>query len=412
MTAGEPNLWARGRGRHADLYAAEYAKQLERIARIRSSVNASLPVSPPPRPAQTRRWDTAPADLAPPAPVPQTQPIVTAASGLPAQAPWAAVPPASAVGAPDAPARPRRSTRVLVAAAAVVLAAVTGAVIAVRGPDAPASATFRVPGQPTGLATAGGQVWVAGPGAGAVWVLDGASGRPVAPALRTGGTPARLALDPRWAWIADTERGALVRADRAGGGTIRPIPSGPDVTDVAVAAGSVWTASSADGTLRMLDAGGRRRVLHIGARPLALAGDERRVVAADAGAGALLRLWADTGRAAGPPVRLGGTPVDVALAGDRAWVADAGAGTVQRVDLVTGGVGRAVAVGPSTVAVAADQMGVYAVSRGDRTLVRLDAVTGEVRSRVPLDHAPTALALDARHVWIAAGEHEVIRVDR
>ena len=98
--------------------------------------------------------------------------------------------------------------------------------------------------------------------------------------------------------------------------------------------------------------------------------------------------------------------------GDHAWVADAAAGTVQRVDLTSGRAGRAVVVGPTTVAVAADRIDVYAVSRGDRTLVRLDAVAGEVKSRVPLAHAPTALALDARHVWIAAGEHEVIRVDR
>jgi hypothetical protein len=29
-----------------------------------------------------------------------------------------------------------------------------------------------------------------------------------------------------------------------------------------------------------------------------------------------------------------------------------------------------------------------------------------------LEHAPAALALDPRHVWIAAGQNEVIRVDR
>ena len=40
----EENLWARGRHRrHAELYDAEYAKQLERIARIRSEVSANLP---------------------------------------------------------------------------------------------------------------------------------------------------------------------------------------------------------------------------------------------------------------------------------------------------------------------------------------------------------------------------------
>ena len=76
------NLWSRrSRERHQALYDAEYAKQLERIERIRSAVSASLPpaaaaatlepraglaargrrdVRPAPA-APPRRWDTAPA---------------------------------------------------------------------------------------------------------------------------------------------------------------------------------------------------------------------------------------------------------------------------------------------------------------------------------------------------------------
>ena len=64
------------------------------------------------------------------------------------------------------------------------------------------------------------------------------------------------------------------------------------------------------------------------------------------------------------------------------------------------------------MAVAADARGLYVLCRGDRTLVRMDPAGGAVRSRVRLADAPTALALDPRHVWIAAGDHEVIRVDR
>ena len=283
--------------------------------------------------------------------------------------------------------------------------------LAARTPEAPAATVFRVPGQPTGLVAHGGRVWVAGPLAGEVWVLDGASGRPAAPPLRIGGTPARLALDGRFAWIADTERGGVVGAPLRGDGALRPLRTGPDVADVAVAAGAVWTASSADGTIRVIDADGRRQVLHVGVRPIALAADERRVVAADA-AGAIIRLSARSRRPEGPAVPVGGAPSDIALSGDRAWIADAGAGTVQAVVLSTGSTGPAIPVGRSPVAIAADARGVYVLCRGDRSLVELDAGTGAVRSRTPLSHSPTALALDPRHVWIAAGDHEVIRVDR
>jgi hypothetical protein len=428
VTEREQNLWAHHpHARYAELYDAEYAKQLDRIARIRSEVSASLPLPPPPAsPPEESPPDQSPPDQSPPDQSP---------SGESPSPHWDAAPPdIAATPAPDlrhvpvaesddhptgasrpAAAGPthmsRRRTSWLVAAA--VIAALVGGVTAIlagRTPEAPAPTVFHVPGQPTGLVASNGRVWVAGPAAGAVWILDGASGRPAAPPLRPGGTPARVALDARFAWIADTERGALVRVPRTGAGAPRPTGVGPDVADVVVAAGAVWTASSADGTVRVLDPDGHRRVLRVGAHPIALAADARRVVVLEAG-GTLVRLSARTRRADGPPIMLGGTPVDVALAGDRAWVADARAGTVRVVALGSGLVGPPVHVGGSPVAIAADAAGVYVLCRGDRTLVRLDT-TGSVRSQVRLAHAPTALALDPRHVWIAAGTNEVIRVDR
>jgi DNA-binding beta-propeller fold protein YncE len=57
----------------------------------------------------------------------------------------------------------------------------------------------------------------------------------------------------------------------------------------------------------------------------------------------------------GPPVGLGGLPAAVAISGGDAWVADAGGGTVARVDLATGERrGASIAVGGRPVAVAAD----------------------------------------------------------
>jgi streptogramin lyase len=451
MTESDDNLWARRpRGRHADLYDAEYAKQLERIARIRSDVSASIPGSDdargtaagdvwsggperrdpqadtpaghgssggprapegetaarggatrdpggPPRRSGARpaRWDAPPVDLAPERPVvpPVRQPRV--------------------VREPDeAPVRRRRRAW-LVLAGAVVLTVLAGvaAFLLAHDPEPAAAATvFHVGGQPTGLAVDAGRVWVAGPAAGRVWVLDQRSGRLVKPPLRFGGTPARLALGPRFAWIADTERSSVVRVPVQGDGTRREIRTGPDLSDVAFAAGRVWTASSADGTVRVLDRRGRSEVLRVGARPIALAGDARRVVVLDA-VGALVRLDATTRREEGPPVQLGGQPVDVALAGDTAWVADHRAGSVREVILTSGLAGLPISVGRDPVAIAADGRDVYVVCRADRTLVRLSP-EGVVRSRRSLESAPTALALDPRHVWIAAGTDEVIRVDR
>jgi DNA-binding beta-propeller fold protein YncE len=427
------NLWSRGDvRRHRELYDAEYAKQLERIARIRSEVSAGLPQPPPPpeppaAPRAPARWDAAPTNLAPVAPSRRC------AAGDATATPGRAAPrraPTPATAAPQeavAPPRvrdssppggrsraPRFSPRHARLATAVGAAVASGfAAIAIfggRAPQQPAATVFRVPGQPTGLAVDGGRVWVAGPATGEVWVLDGASGRAARPALRIGGTPARLALDRRFAWVADTARGAVVRAPRDGSGTPHPVRGGPDIADVAVAGGAVWTASSADGSVHVIGPRGDRRSLRVGARLVALAADGRRVVAADA-SGSVIHLDARARRAAGGPISVGGTPSDIALSGDRAWIADMRAGTVRVVALRPRVPGPATALGCTPVAIAADRRGVYALCRDERTLVGLDAA-GTIRSRRRLPQSPTALALDSRHVWIAAGEHEVIRVDR
>jgi DNA-binding beta-propeller fold protein YncE len=411
-------LWARsGRARHAELYDAEYAKQLERIERIRSEVTARLPelparAEPPPptmppattpaRPA-TSHWDSAPSNFA------STLRVVRPS-------------PQSDVPAPAPPIRPMETTahprfaarhRWTVLAVAGITALAGGvAMLGARKHATPGSSTFQVPGRPSGLVAAGGQVWIAGPTAGAVWVLDGETGKMAGSALAIGGSPAQVALDTRYAWIADTQRGWLVRAPRRGSETLRKIQSGPGVADVVVAAGAVWTANSADGTVRVFDpATQRRRAIRAGARPIAMAADGRHVVAADA-AGTLIRLDARSQDPVGPPVLLGGAPIDVALAGDRAWIVDAGSGTVRGVDVISGRRGRSERVCRVPVAVAADVTALYVLCRGDRMLVRLDPRSGAVRSKLALPQAPTALALDSRHIWIAAEPNEVIRVDR
>jgi streptogramin lyase len=291
----------------------------------------------------------------------------------------------------------------LAAAGVAALACVAVALLATGGARAPT--VFTVPGQPTGLTTDGGRIWVAGPAAGAVWVLDARSGEPVGSARSIDGTPAKLVLDRRFAWIADTSRAAILRLPREGRAPVTAFRAGADVSDLALAGGAVWTTSSADGSVHVLG----ERTLHAGRRPIALAAAGRRVVVLDA-AGFLLRFDARTRRPEGRPLEIGGAPADVALAGDTAWVADPAAGIVRAVALGTGTGSAPIGVCRGPSAIAADAHGVYVICR-DRSLVALDP-SGKVRERTALAHVPTALALDARHVWIAAGSDEVLRVDR
>ena len=140
---------------------------------------------------------------------------------------------------------------------------------------------------------------------------------------------------------------------------------------------------------------------------MALAADPRRVVVADPRAGTVTVIDARARRIAGQ-IRVGGTPVDVALAGDTAWVVDATGGRIVAVDLNRRVAKKSIRVGRRPIAVATAGDDVYVLAAGDRRLVRVH--DGEVRSRTPLDAPPTAIAADADHVWVAAGQ--LLRFDR
>ncbi len=256
MTEQDDRLWARGNEQAASPVGAA---RPDDAARPGAPANGAVPA---------RRWDAAPGNLEsaahdPVAPDPPPR-RVPRAMGI---APERPAPPRGAVGR-------RRRAGWVVAGAAVGLAgaAIAVALIAGRGAERPGG--DRLPR--AGAADRARRLRRAGLGR-----RTGGGGRLGArrgdrearrPPLHVGGRPARLALEPRFAWIADTERSAVIRVSTSDRGARRSTRTGPDIADVTVAAGAVWTASSADGTVRVLD--GRRKplVLRVGTRPIALAG--------------------------------------------------------------------------------------------------------------------------------------------
>ncbi len=297
---------------------------------------------------------------------------------------------------------------------ATLLAAAIALIVLAR-PAADAPAVFDVPGSPTGIAVTATEVWAAAPAAGQVSVLDARSGRPAGPPLRTGGTPARVAPAAGGAWLADTANGAVIAVQvRPRRRVFEPVRLGADVTDVALAAHAVWAISTAENVVRVLEPeGGAVRAVPVGAHPVALDADERRVAVATPGDASLTLIDARTRRASGAPVRVGGQPVAVALAGDVAWVGDSGRGAVVRVDLRDGTAGSPIPVDGTPVAVAADGDDVYVLCGRERELVHVDGAEGEIRSRRAAGTQPVALALGAGHVWVAdAGAGTVMRFER
>jgi DNA-binding beta-propeller fold protein YncE len=213
-------------------------------------------------------------------------------------------------------------------------------------------------------------------------------------------------------WAADAAAGAVVPVQLRPPRIFASLQPGADANDVALADGALWIASSADGRVYVLEpGGGAPRVLPAGRSPVALAADGARVVAVGDRDGALAAFDARARRSLGVPVEVGGAPVDVALAGDTAWVADAAGGRIVSVDLRARRVTGAVAVGRRPVALAVAGEDVYVVSAGDRTLLRVR--DGEVRSRRELDGEPGAIAVDDRYVWVTVpSDDELLRFER
>ena len=285
----------------------------------------------------------------------------------------------------------------------LVLVAIGLALAAGSTPAAPL--TLRVDGGPSALVAGDGRVWVALPRTGSVVALDATTGTPADSPVRTGGAPARLALGRSGLWVADAAAGAVraVRPPRV----FEAVRLGADTSDVALAGDAVWTASSADGRVYVHDADGTR-ALTVGRSPVALASDGKRVFVADSRTGALTAIDATT-RRPGAPVPVGGAAVDVALAGDTAWVADAAGSRI--VAVRDGAVVRSVPVGRRPVALATAGEDVYVVTAGERRLLRVR--DGEVRSSRPLSGDPAAVAVDREHVWVAVPDDDrVLRFDR
>jgi hypothetical protein len=236
--------------------------------------------------------------------------------------------------------------------------------------------------------------------------------------VQIGGAPARITAGANGLWVTDAASGRVVPVEvpppappnaavDGGPSAFAAQAAGPDASDVVLAAGALWVASTADRRVYALEPGGRTAKIDAGEGPVALAADARRVVAVDPPAGSISVIDARTREFFGQ-ARVGGTPVDAALVGDAAWVADAARDRLVRVDLGSLRVTHTLAIGRRPVALASAGDDLYALLAGDRALVKV--TDGVVQWRRSLPATPTALAVDGEHVWVGAGR--LLRYER
>jgi YVTN family beta-propeller protein len=103
-------------------------------------------------------------------------------------------------------------------------------------------------------------------------------------------------------------------------------------------------------------------------------------------------------------IPVGAGPVDVLVSQDAVWVANAGQGTVSRVDPATNTVTQTIQVGRNPVRLAAGFGSIWVANQTEQTISRIDARTGRLLATIPTPSLrPNQLAVGAGSVWAIAG---------
>jgi YVTN family beta-propeller protein len=155
----------------------------------------------------------------------------------------------------------------------------------------------------------------------------------------------------------------------------------------------------------------------VGARPVAVAFGEDAVWVANAGNGTVSRIDPTTKKVVQTIGGIGSSPVDLAVAGGMVWVANGGDGTLSEIDPHTNSVVETIDLkGPNTLApeetnAVAAGMGSVWVASGLHRVLRISPETGDVRARIDVGSEAVALDVGEGAVWAATSAERAIRIE-
>lgn len=212
--------------------------------------------------------------------------------------------------------------------------------------------------QPGGIAAGEGSVWVTSSAANQVVRIDPANGEQIGEPIDVGEFPTDVAVSDGSVWVANSGDGTVSRIDAASGQTVDPIDVAEEqIFALALGEGGVWVVKSDD---RFGDV---TEVVRIdpgtsvvdGAPARVDAGVPARIAAGEGGVWTTLIGGEEPQGGGGPPgvalidpatrqvtmesIRVGERPSGIATGAGAVWVANAGDGTVTRIDPGTSGSG-------------------------------------------------------------------------
>ena len=274
-------------------------------------------------------------------------------------------------------------------------------------PELRVTRTARVGYRPSGVALAGGWIWVASFNTGVMRMRWPAMDQR-AMVRRSRGTGA-IASGFGSVWISYGPGRSIERIDpRTGQLVVPPLALSHRSRSLAVGAGAVWSAGLMPASVVRVTPDGRGMTgrVPIDARSLAASGN--RLWAVGDGSRRLYEIDAHTLQVLHRIVT-GATPDGVAVGAGAVWVANAGDDSVLRYDLRTRRRAFiAVPDGPSKLVVRGNS--VWVTSRESDHLARIDARTRHT-VELPMTGDPFGLAADSRFVWVTElGRDRLARV--
>jgi ABC-type transport system substrate-binding protein/DNA-binding SARP family transcriptional activator/DNA-binding beta-propeller fold protein YncE len=228
--------------------------------------------------------------------------------------------------------------------------------------------------------------------------------------IRAGGEPGGIATGEGAVWVTDTASDLLMRIS-SNGRSVDRIPVGHRPTGVAVGGGQVWVVNQLDRTVSEVNPQALRQVqtVQVGNGAGAIAFGHGSVWVANATDYSLSRIDPDSGDVTTIP--LAGEPGGIAASRQGIWVSSTSTGQLLLVDPGTNSVTQSVPIGNGPQGVAVGGGAVWVANTPDGTVSRFDPGTGRIR-KIAVGESPTGVAYGGSEVWVAAGRSgNVVRID-
>jgi YVTN family beta-propeller protein len=310
-----------------------------------------------------------------------------------------------------------RSVLWLAAGAAVFVVGMVAAVLFLllgdEGPEVSAPIAIGTP--PLRLDAGPKAVWVTSEKDGTATRLDPETGDVVGSPHKLGEGVSGVAVGSKWTWVTNPKRGLLLRIDPFSGRILKRIPLPGEPGPLALGGQRVWVADQGGNGVTAVNAEAgevAKRGLPPQAPGLRLAWGAESLWTAVSAANVVRRI-APTTLVTSAPIRIGGGPAGITVAGGYVWVASSRSGTVSKVDPLTLRVVEQITVDGHPGGIDGGTSAVWVADREDDAVRKIDLESGKVQGApIQVGPEPGAVAVGGNAVWVANnGDGTVSRIE-